>query len=109
MHDRGSHGCKGSVAPLGADRFGLFDNGVLVVVDDGVSPPPADDVDGVDDDRGTVVAVAGEAFTAKFDPVTSTTSAVWDEGSGAPTSIVVGLEIEFGPPAVAVKLVSPGS
>jgi hypothetical protein len=111
VHDRGSQGWRTSVDPDGAARSGLSARGpgTVVVVTD---PPDCSegtlDVEDDDDDEpGTVVeeAAAG-GFTARLDPVTTTTSVRVDEGRDDPTSMVLVVEEPTSPP-VPVK--SPGS
>ena len=91
VHERGSHGSRVSVAPLGAERLGLLASGpgtVVVVVDPiAVEAPvvvvveaPGTDVEGV--------ALTG-GVTAKLEPVTTTMLGVTEDERAEPTSMVL--------------------
>jgi hypothetical protein len=97
----------------------LLANGPVSVVDVVV---PVPETDGtlvvVEDEPGPVFEEGTFAggFTAKLEPVTSTTSAPTERGSDEPTSMVVVVEsvdrplpVETLPPPAVDVLVSPGS
>ena len=120
VHERGSQGCRGSVALVGTARLGLLTNGpgTVVVVDD-PTPWPEGTADFVDDDAGADVE-GGPAggLTAMLEPVTSTTLALSDADSGEPTSMVLMVlarlprcpaPVEAGPVADALAPTSPGA
>jgi hypothetical protein len=117
VHERGSHGSRGSVAPLGAERLGLLESGpgaVVVVVELVAEGAPVVVVE----EPGTVVVGVelARGFTTKLEPATTTTSGATDEERAEPTSIVllvveVDPELELSPFAVPVVALatSPGS
>jgi len=121
VHERGSHACRASVDPEGADRLALPANGPGSVVGVVVPvPEPEGTLEVVEDGPGPVFdegAPAG-AFTAKLEPVTTTTSAPSERDSVEPTSMVLvvvdpvdpPLPVDAPPPAPPVAvLTSPGS
>jgi hypothetical protein len=86
----------------------LVANGPVVVVVVDVPPSwPEGTLEVVEDEPGPVFdegTVAG-GFTAKLEPVTTTTSALCDRGSAEPTSIV--LVVELAPPSLLPELLPP--
>jgi hypothetical protein len=74
----------------------------------GVDEADGDEVE--EDDPGTVVDDDVGGFTAKLDPVTTTTSALCEAGRTEPTSMVLGVVApEASPSTPPAPLTSPGS
>ena len=110
MHERGSHGSRGCVAPEGAARLGLPASaaGTVVVVEVGVWLDATPVV--VGEAPGPEVVGDGlvGALTDTLEPITRTTSALADDGQRMePTSMV--LEVSPGPGPDVLLLSNPGS